>query len=853
MKKIIVSAVVAFSVLTTSDVFAQQGFGTNTPDRSAAVDIVSNKRGLLIPRLSLTSTTVAAPVTKPENSLFVYNTATTGDVTPGFYYWEASSETGAKEQGLGKWVRFVSSTTNKSVTVSEGTNVTVDPTTVGLNTDYKVSVKGGDVAGQVLVTKIDGTTTTTEWVNPQDFINGSVVGENGLTAGIGADGKVHVGLGGDLNTATTIKTTVGADGKPGNTLAITGLEKLDGSTGKEFDAANQNIVIMGADGILKVVTPKALLEEVITEGVNGKALTSSSISVDANGATALLKDVNIEITAGDTDGLVMVTKVDAAGNKTTEWRSPADLSNTLEAGQGISIDSNNKINLGGNPITTPTVLDIEDVNASLAIKGLTDVTNTNPASNKVVVADPTTGVLKETSAKELVEDVIGGEGTNELKAKALKGDGITVTTTGSTTLTDEVANSLLKDVTLGIANGAITTAKIADGAVETVKIADAAVTNDKIDSGAVTADKMLAKDSASGDNVTPGFVPVAGADGKVTYQSVSSAMGKDLKTDGKIVIGNNQSTVQLAEKAVLVETELSIKQGSIGTTELTNKNVTAEKLDAGKSTNDVPRIGIADQEGNVTYKEISGADLNGKALTSESIVVSGGAKALLDATKIEIKGGTAVDQVLVTIEGPVVDGVQTYITEWVTPTELGNTVTASNGLTKTANDIALGGTINKGTTLAIAAGTEENGTVTGAGSLAITGLKSPANKKEVVKNVVVGADGTMYAVTNADKTGSITINQDGDVNITNNNSYSQNQEEVVIEVTLVADDTNLLLPTPTGVEGQTISVKIANTTEAHNGYLNIKAGSDVLAYGAMPYQGWIIKSNGAKWIVVGRN
>lgn len=851
MKKIIVSAVVAFSVLTTSDVFAQQGFGTNTPDRSAAVDIVSNKRGLLIPRLSLTSTTVAAPVTKPENSLFVYNTATTGDVTPGFYYWEASSETGAKEQGLGKWVRFVSSTTNKSVTVSEGINVTVDPTTVGLNTDYKVSVKGGDVAGQVLVTKIDGNTTTTEWVNPQDFINGSVVGENGITAGVGADGKVHVGLGGNLNKATKIETSVGTPEKPGNTLAITGLEELvgqDATTGNKFDAAAHDIVVMGDDGILKVVSAKNLLDDAIKGGgITGKALTSSSISVDPNGAAALLKDVNIEITAGDTDGLVMVTKVDAAGNKTTEWRSPAALSNTLKAGQGISIDGDNKINLGGNPITSPIELNIEDANASLAIKGLTDVTNTNPASNKVVVADPTTGVLKETSAKELVEDVIGGEGTNELKAKALKGDGITVTTTGSTTLTDEVANSLLKDVTLGIANGAITTAKIADGAVTNAKITDGAVSQEKLYAGTIAADGTK---TPAGE----GFIPVAKADGTVVYKTLDTAIGSaSLKTDGKIVIGNNQSTVQLAEKAVLVETELSIKQGSIGTTELTNKNVTAEKLDAGKSTNDVPRIGIADQEGNVTYKEISGADLNGKALTSESIVVSGGAKALLDATKIEIKGGTAVDQVLVTIEGPVVDGVQTYITKWVTPTELGNTVTASNGLTKTANDIALGGTIDKGTTLAIAAGTEENGTVTGAGSLAITGLKSPANKKEVVKNVVVGTDGTMYAVTNADKTGSITINQDGDVNITNNNSYSQNQEEVVIEVTLVADDTNLLLPTPTGVEGQTISVKIVNTTEAHNGYLNIKAGNDVLAYGAMPYQGWIIKSNGTKWIVVGRN
>ncbi|WP_410879596.1 hypothetical protein [Myroides sp. DW712] len=862
MKKIIVSAVVAFTVLTTSDVFAQQGFGTNTPDRSAAVDIVSNKRGLLIPRIAIPNLDQAAPVANPANALMVYNTGT-ADAAAGFYYWDATYNNNA-----GRWVRFVSSNSGSAVTVSAGTNVTVKPTPDGHDMDYNVSVKGGDVAGQVLVTEIVNingeTVQTTKWVNPQDFINGSVVGENGITTDIKTvDGKevVTVGLGGDLNTATTIKTTVGADGKPGNTLAITGLEKLDGSTGKEFDAANQNIVIMGADGILKVVTPKALLEEVITEGVNGKALTSSSISVDTNGATALLKDVNIEITAGDTDGLVMVTKVDAAGNKTTEWRSPAALSNTLEAGQGISIDGDNKINLGGNPITTPTELNIEDANASLAIKGLTDVTETNPASNNVVVADPTTGVLKQTSTKELVEDVIGGTGTNELKAKALKGDGITVTTTGSTTLTEEVANSLLKDVTLGIADGAVTTAKIADGAVKNGKIADGAVSQEKLYAGTIAADGTKAP-------AEEGSIPVAGPDGIVVYEKLNTAIGSaSLKTDGKIVIGDNQASTILSENTVLVETLLSIKQGSIGTTELTNKGVTAEKLNAGETTVDTPRIGVADQEGNVTYEELSGANLNGKALTSGSISVFGGEKALLDATRIDITGGTTKGDVLITSDEPMKDaagnvvtdaaGNTVYVTKWVTPTALDNTVTASNGLTveEDTTNVILGGTIDRGTTLIIAAGTEENGTVTGAGSLAIKGLNT-ADSKQGNKTVVVQADGQLatidkgvgdVVINGGDTVNNVTIG--GDV-VTN---YHPSMSEIVIEVNLGGADTNLTLPAINGTEGQTISVKIANTNENHNGYLNIKAGNDVLAYGAMPYQGWIIKSNGAKWIVVGRN
>lgn len=834
MKKIILSAAVAFTVLTTSNVVAQQGFGTNTPDRSAAVDIVSSKRGLLIPRIDIPNLDQAAPVANPANALMVYNTGST--TAAGFYYWDATYNNNA-----GRWVRFVSSNSGSAVTVSAGTNVTVKPTTDGRDTDYNVSVKGGAEAGQVLVTKIveiDGETVhTTEWVKPEDFIQGSVVGVNGVTAEIVGD-KVQVGLGGALGKATTIETTAG---DKGNTLAITGLEKLDGTAGKEFDATAQNIVIMGADGILKVVTPKALLEDVITEGVNGKALTSSSITVDTNGATALLKDVNIEITPGGAGGMVLVTK-DDNGTKTTEWVTPGDLGNTVDAINGLTKDGND-IKLGGT-LSEPTVIKTDETN-TLALEGLKDLAKTEVAGNNVVMTGAD-GTLKKTSPENLIGDAIDG---GDIVAKTLTGDGITVTAGGTVGTTLAVANALLKDVTLGIANGA--------------------VTNEKIDAGAVTADKMTSKDAASGDNAEAGKVPVADGQGGVTYQNVSTAIGKDLTTDGKIVIGTNKDS-QL-EDAVLVPTHLSIKEGSITTDEIADGTianidlgsqvVSADKMTSNTTANGTAtpagegQIPVADGNGGVTYQQVTGELLNGKALTSPtgSISVVGGEKALLDGTTIDIKGGSAAGQVLVTKE--VIDGsTTTYVTEWVTPNDLGNTVTASNGLTKTDNDIALGGTIDKGTTLVIAPGTSNpDGTVTGGGSLAITGLKT-ADSKQGNKTVVVQANGQLATIDTA--AGNVTINQGGDVNISDNsvvNNYHPSMSEIVIEVTLGATDTNLSLPAVNGTEGQTISVKIVNTDEDHNGYLNIKSGSNVLAYGAMPHQGWIIKSNGTKWIVVGRN
>ncbi|MCA4807257.1 hypothetical protein [Myroides odoratimimus] len=872
MKKLILSATVAFTVLTTSNIYAQQGFGTNTPDRSSAVDIFSNKRGLLIPRLELKDTKIASPVSKPANALFVYNTATAEDVTPGFYYWETTDQ---NDETKGKWVRFVSSNSGSAVTVTEGANVTVEKTIKGHDTEYKVSVKGGDKDGQVLVTEDTGKKDSegnpiyiSKWVNPQDFINGTIVGVNGVTAEKVGD-KVNVGLGGDLSKATEIKTTPGD-----KTLAISGLETLvgkDATTGNKFDATTQNIVVMGSDGILKNVSAKDLVEDAIDKGaINGKALTSKGNSIQIDGtaaATALLKDVNIEVKGGDKDGQILVTtpKLDDKGQpivengKTvyeTKWVDAAG--NTVKSGQGITVKDDNTVNLGGkikNDGTTPgAIIDLTDNNGDkagdIAIKGLEelvgkDATTGNKldsGSDKLVIADKD-GVLKQTSAKNLIEDAIekGTDGTDPLKAKTLKGDGITITATGAADTTLEVANSLLKDVTLGIADNAITT--------------------NKINNGAVTQDKLYAGTKDADGNGTPaevGTVPVANADGTVTYKNIATALGADLTTDGKIVIGDNKSTLDKLDNAVLVATQLSIKEGSITSTDildgtianvdLGNGAVSADKMTSNTTANGtatpagVGQIPVADGNGGVTYKEISGGTLKGKALKSESIVVTGGAKALLDETSIEIKGGTTAGQVLVTKEVKDGEGKVTYVTEWVDAA--GNTVKSGQGITvKSDNTVNLGGKVEEPTILDL----------TGNGSLAITGLNAPTDKNTVLENVKIGTDGKLYAVSKSESTGSITINEGGDINIGGDTNYSINQEEVVIEVTLGATDTNLMLPAVNGTEGQTISIKIVNITEDHVGYLNIKSTEGGLAYGAMPFQGWIIKSNGTKWIVVGRN
>ena len=71
------------------------GIGTTSPNASAQLDVSSNSKGMLVPRIALTGASTASPVTNPADALLVYNTATAGAginaVIPGFYYWNTAS------------------------------------------------------------------------------------------------------------------------------------------------------------------------------------------------------------------------------------------------------------------------------------------------------------------------------------------------------------------------------------------------------------------------------------------------------------------------------------------------------------------------------------------------------------------------------------------------------------------------------------------------------------------------------------------------------------------------------------------------------------------------------------------
>lgn len=101
---------------------AQVKIGNNpgTINTNSLFEMESTNKGMLLPRVTLSSTTLAAPLTAHVAGMTIYNTATAGDVTPGWYYndgtkWQRIAGTGwglTGNSGLSDATNFIGTTDN---------------------------------------------------------------------------------------------------------------------------------------------------------------------------------------------------------------------------------------------------------------------------------------------------------------------------------------------------------------------------------------------------------------------------------------------------------------------------------------------------------------------------------------------------------------------------------------------------------------------------------------------------------------------------------------------------------------------------------------------------------------------
>ena len=426
-------------LLGGSTAFAQQKIkdGTintsNLPNKDAILELETNNKGLLHTRVSLIRTTNAAPLSAHVAGMMVYNLATANDVIPGIYYNDGT-----------KWV-FVRS--SNSILVENQPGKTGTPGIPGTT--------GGPGAGVTIVTNDSGSwvynPTTNTWTN----INGPKgekgdIGATGLTGATGSQGlkgeKRDIGATGSTGAtglqglkgdkgdigatgAQGLKGDVGATGATGSQgpIGLTGAVGATGAQGDKGDKGDKGDAgatgatgsqgpigltgAVGATGAQGDKGDKGDKGDAGATGVQGPAgpATPQTIShtLNSNG-NVLTSDVNgIAPTANiiNTNALAL----DATNKLTSTVNGISSNSIDLSA---LATTANNGLTktgintqLGGALIAPTTIT--ADVTNTLAVAGL----QTGATSDKLVVADPTTGVLKSVDQSSLIAEPFNVQST----------------------------------------------------------------------------------------------------------------------------------------------------------------------------------------------------------------------------------------------------------------------------------------------------------------------------------------------------------------------------------------------------------------------------------------------------------
>lgn len=212
-------ALLLLFVVTT--VSAQVGVGTRTPHPDAMLEVAATNKGILLPRVALTTTTAASPLAAHVAGMSVYNTATAGDVTPGYYYNDGSKwvklATGAvptdatgTSNGLIRLAGDLDGTAaapsvkDGAITSSKLADdaVTADKITDGAVTVAKLNL-GTATTGQVL--KYDGTT----WEPAADAV--TTLNDGKIFIGNATNVATEVALSGDVTMTNAGVTAIGTE------------------------------------------------------------------------------------------------------------------------------------------------------------------------------------------------------------------------------------------------------------------------------------------------------------------------------------------------------------------------------------------------------------------------------------------------------------------------------------------------------------------------------------------------------------------------------------------------------------------------------------------------------------------
>lgn len=148
-----------FSILFFYDIAKSQNVGINatgsSPDATAGLDVNFTNKGILIPRVALTATNSAGPITTPTTSLLVYNTATAGsapnNVTPGYYFWTGTAWSRLSNGTQGGW----DVQGNSGLSATNNFIGTTDATDVVMKANNTERLRIQNASGHILIGNTD--------------------------------------------------------------------------------------------------------------------------------------------------------------------------------------------------------------------------------------------------------------------------------------------------------------------------------------------------------------------------------------------------------------------------------------------------------------------------------------------------------------------------------------------------------------------------------------------------------------------------------------------------------------------------------------------------------------------------
>ena len=342
---IVFSALMLIGTMAKAQV--KVGKNPTSINANAVFEMEDTTKGMLLPRLALSSSSAFTPLTAHVRGMVVYNTATALDVTPGFYY----------NDGV-KWVRIAgspSSTGSGNLTSTSGGALIVTGGTGATLINASIAVDKDSIVTSTQVSKVINSVPARDsiisTVNNQ-ITTGNVTGQN-LTSTSGGALIVTGGSG------TSLKSTSIAVNKD-SIVTSTQVSKVINS-------------VPTRDSIISTVN-----NQIISGNVTGQNLTAGSLLQTTGTPTgASLKAAGYQ--------------VDTTALKTFIGRVAPLTADSTTASNGLTMTGKD-VRLGG-ALTAATTITTTGAN-TLALAGL----QSGATTDSILVVNPTTNVVSRISA-----------------------------------------------------------------------------------------------------------------------------------------------------------------------------------------------------------------------------------------------------------------------------------------------------------------------------------------------------------------------------------------------------------------------------------------------------------------------